>query len=129
MGARCLCGATVRCLFLLVAIVLVSTQFAFVLRAALKPAPDQGFERADCVASVKGGKRAGSSRDCGAGQGPACTRAEPCTPCVVSGDCAECQAGAGGIDRAACFFEEGFGPYCAFGFEPQDVRACTRCCS
>tara|TARA_B110000208_G_scaffold181254_1_gene231790 strand:- start:161 stop:733 length:573 start_codon:yes stop_codon:yes gene_type:complete len=37
--------------------------------------------RQDCVASTKGGKVAGSWRDCKSGQGGRCTAAEPCTPC------------------------------------------------
>jgi hypothetical protein len=113
---------------------LVVLQWAYVLRAATSaPLRPPGFVGVDCLASGKGGKAAGSARDCALGQGPDCSLAQPCTPCAASVD-------ARGLDLSStpcvacsdsnvgdCGFLEGIGPYCDDGTGV--VAACTRCCA
>lgn len=107
------------------ALLTVSLQFAYIFRASVVIAKAQTamapLVRNDCLASGKGGKPLGSSRDCGAGQGPVCSAAEPCTPCAAGG-CIACSASYLGD----CGFLPGKGPYClgANGL----VGACSKCC-
>lgn len=77
----------------------------------------------DCIASVKGGKPSGSTRDCEHGEGPFCTKEEPCTPCSEGG-CAACIADTPSAGN--CFFTPEIGPYCRVG---DKVEACTKCCA
>jgi hypothetical protein len=109
-------------LWTLLAAVAVAVQFAYIFSAATVLPPGSGLVRADCFASGKGGKAPGSSRDCAAGQGAYCTRAQPCTPCAVDGGCVSCAGSSG-----ECGFLEGVGPYCDYG--GGRVAACTLCCS
>ena len=112
---------------------LVVLQYAYLLRAATSaPQLPARVALLECIASGKGGKAAGSRRDCSRGQGADCSRQQPCTPCAAA-------AGARGSDGAPacvacsdsvvgdCGFLAGIGPYCDFG--GGDVRACERCCA
>lgn len=117
--------------------VLVAVQYAYVFRvvcvcggtgflAAPTPLGPQRLWRRACVDSTKGGKPAGSVRDCVAGQGGECTRSQPCTPCgshTQEGACVPCAAS---LTRGACFFTPDVGPYCRYA---DGVRACETCCS
>jgi hypothetical protein len=104
---------------------MVIVQYAYILAVAANKLPPPGilpYRRLSCMASGKGGKPVGSSRDCGLGQGDECTRAAPCTPCS-DGTCQACSAAFTG----SCGFITGVGPYC------RDARGiigpCTKCCS
>jgi len=98
------------------------------------------------VDSIKGGKSAGSRRDCDQFQGAFCTVDEPCTPCddPDAEACASCSSNGGGY----CSFQPGIGPYCRFnignGTEAEEagrglldfatgqryeIKACERCCT
>ena len=81
------------------------------------------FVSFDCVASVKGGKPAGSERDCRNSQGVFCTQDEPCTPCTAGG-CTACPADTPSAGQ--CYFTAGLGPYCLVD---GTAVACTKCCS
>ena len=111
---------------------LVVLQWCYVLRAALSaPLRPAGFVALECLASGKGGKPAGSARDCAQGQGPDCSLQQPCTPCGASADArglaaAPCEACSDAV-VGDCGFLPGIGPYCDFG--GGDVRACERCCA
>jgi hypothetical protein len=94
------------------------------------------------VASTKGGKTAGSDRDCAQGQGPFCTWQAPCTPCDAGG-CKRCS----NTEFGNCRFvaSEDVGPYCAFPLSAAElaagvgrrlpdgsrvkVKPCEKCCS
>ena len=111
---------------LLVSAVAVCTQFAYVFSAGLSSTARAASPPAlaSCLASTKGGKPAGSWRDCGPSVGPLCSLAQPCTPCNETGlalPCATCASPFAG----ACNFLEGFGPYCAFA---GGVAPCEKCC-
>ena len=81
------------------------------------------FVSFDCVASAKGGKPVGSSRDCQHGEGVFCSKEQPCTPCSQGG-CQACVANS--ATSGNCFFEASIGPYCT---DNGVVGPCTKCCS
>jgi len=111
---------------------LVVLQYCYLLRAATSaPQLPARVTLLACVASGKGGKAAGSARDCARGQGAECSRQQPCTPCAAAADAlggavAACVACSDGV-VGDCGFLAGIGPYCDFG--RGDVRACERCCT
>ena len=106
---------------------LVLLQFSYILRASVVTVTTQTSTVKTpvllaCLASPKGGKPPGSSRDCGSGQGVYCTKMQPCTPCSQGG-CQPCSA----QNLGECYFVSLYGPYCTddTGF----VGPCTKCCS
>ena len=120
----------------LLAVVAVIVQFAYIFRASISTTA--GFTKPPltaCIASTKGGKPAGSTRDCLANQGPFCTAAQPCTPCSLGG-CTPCALQsvdytAGSAETGDCGFLPAVGPYCAYNSSAGSVSvsACTRCCT
>jgi hypothetical protein len=93
-----------------------------------------------CLKSVKGGKAAGSTRDCINGQHSSCTMSEPCTPCdfnisrtslsahvLDQTPCVSCETTE---TRTSCgIFEEGVGPYCWSTVTLGAIVPCSNCCS
>lgn len=72
-------------------------------------------------------------RDCTLGQGPKCTKDEPCTPCersrlVEFGDTPPCTACSSG-NSGDCRFVEGKGPYCWVDSSKFKVEPCRQCCT
>ena len=108
--------------------IFILIQLAIVLKAGLQPIPnDTGTSdllQNSCIESTKGGKLAGSTRDCQAGQSEYCTLGQPCTPCS-SGGCRSCSLEGTPED---CHFDETYGPYCDFG-SSIGVAKCITCCS
>ena len=108
-------------------LLVVALQFAYIFRASVATARSQEASppraQRSCLASGKGGKLPGSSRDCAAGQGPECTLADPCTPCAYGG-CLPCSPAYWGD----CGFLPGLGPYC---LDPITGVSgpCTQCCT
>jgi hypothetical protein len=105
-------------------------------RATANDATRQVIERLDCYACTKGGKEAGSARDCGDGQGSFCTKSQPCTPCpdldVMNADssaiaCRTCTYTA----ADECHFSAKLGPYCTVvGSDGEkSIEPCDRCCT
>lgn len=75
-------------------------------------------------------------RNCNGGQGPACTKDQPCNPCDVdeliawghvggSGRCVTCSADF----RGDCGFTDEEGPYCRVEKDSKSVVPCPKCCS
>lgn len=115
-------------LFLFV-LVLVCTQFAYILTAAFSQSPLLA-PRLACTSSGKGGKPIGSARDCEAGQGSECSFKQPCTPCSAGG-CLPCsRSDQGSALTGECFFLPGQGPYCSNPDAPSAPPVpCTKCCT
>lgn len=118
-------SSTTSRLALLMTVLCVSLQWAYIFRASVVAAfPDRAPPiLLTCLASGKGGKVLGSSRDCGLGQGPVCSREQPCTPCSTGLSCARCSRS----NLGDCGFVAGYGPYCSDSAGA--VAPCTRCCS
>jgi len=75
-------------------------------------------------------------RDCKGGQGPACTKQEPCTPCERSrlvefgvsaglGRCRTCSTDF----KGDCNFVPDVGPYCFKKHGSKEIEPCKQCCT
>ena len=73
----------------LFAFLLVVLQYAYIFKASVwAPFPSEPRRiLQSCLASAKGGKVIGSNRDCLNGEGPICSKSEPCTPCSEGLSC------------------------------------------
>lgn len=79
----------------LFAVLLVVLQYAYIFKASVwAPFPSQPRRiLQSCLASAKGGKVIGSNRDCLNGEGPVCSKSEPCTPCTEGLSCVSWRRG------------------------------------
>lgn len=73
-----------------------------------------------------------TDRDCTKGQGPVCTKEDPCTPCELdrleefgADRCTTCSP----ENSGDCHFVLGVGPYCFESPESKKATPCKRCCT
>lgn len=128
-----------KAFLLLVCLAIVIVEYYFVGLASLKIPSGLFVVQSSCRASSKGGKEAGSLRDCTTGQAQWCSPREPCTPCdyplgttIINGiiyqnDCQICNEETNPGLCSSLIENQGFPQTCQ-NQGSDAIESCIRCC-